>query len=155
MCRCRLTTHRMQKYIVYRSVQVYRRCTGYGEQISVHLSFCPITISSAYVQNSRKSRAPDHKFIVTVMLLLCTSRHGGRPCHSTSRSLRKDALSSALSEVPSTGDGRVVKITAVSLLCWVMSSFKIKCCARLGRSLKDNGTAAPPGYPVACVWGLL
>lgn len=90
------------------------------------------------------------------MLLLWTNKHGGRPCHSTSRSLKYDAQSCSLCDVPSTGDGRVVNITAVSLLCWTINSFKIKCCARLGRSLNDSGTEAGPGKPDAVwlVWAL-
>lgn len=97
------------------------------------------------------SKSKDYKFIVTVMLLLWTNRHGGKSCHSTSRSLRYDSLSACSCDVPSTGDGKVVKITAVSLLCCTINSFKIKCCARLGRSLNDSGTDAGPGKPDA-VW---
>ena len=97
-----------------------------------------------------------YRFIVTVMLLLWTNKDGGRPCHSTSRSLKYDAQFCSLCDVPCTGDGRVVNSTAVALLCWTINSFKIKCCARLGRSLNDSGTEAGPGKPDAVwlVWAL-
>lgn len=110
------------------------------------------TLHMCYIMDH--DQEPVYRFIVTVMLLLCTSKLGGNPCHNTSRSLRYDSLASSLSDVPSPGDGSVVNITADSALCWVISSLSIRCCARLGRSLKDSGIAAWPGYPDAGFdWG--
>lgn len=43
----------------------------------------------------------------------------------------------------------MVNMTAVSRLCRVMSSFKIRCWARQGRSLKESGMAAWLGKPDA------
>jgi hypothetical protein len=84
---------------------------------------------------------PSYKFIVTVIELECTNSTGGSPWHNTSRSLMYLTLSVSLSQVPSIGLGRVVKTTAVSSDCWRMSSFRIRCCARQGRSLKESGIA--------------
>lgn len=83
------------------------------------------------------------------MLLLCTNRHGGSPCQSTSRSFKYVSLASSLSEVASNGDGSVVKITAVLSLWLAISSFSMRCCARLGRSLNESGIDARSGYPDA------
>src|SRR5216117_899552 len=92
-----------------------------------------------------------YRFIVTVILLLCTNRQGGRPSHRTSRSLTYASLAASSRHVPSMGDGNVVKITAVFWLCAIISSFRIICWARHGRSLKDKGSEACDGNPEARV----
>lgn len=98
----------------------------------------------------QKETKEDYRFIVTVILLLCTSRQGGRSRHSTSMSLTYASLPASSAQVPSIGDGSVVNITAVfSPLCRTISSFRIRCCARQGRSLKDSGMAACAGKPEA------
>lgn len=48
-------------------------------------------------------------------------------------------LASSLLQVPSTGLGSVVNITAVSSLCCLINSFRMRCWARQGRSLKLIG----------------
>jgi hypothetical protein len=70
------------------------------------------------------------------MELLCTIKTGGQPLQSTSRSSRYPRLACSLSQVPSTGLGSVVNKTAVLLLCFRINSFRMRCCARHGRSLK-------------------
>jgi hypothetical protein len=90
-----------------------------------------------------------HKFIVTVILLLCTNNTGGKPCVSTSKSLIYFTLSASLSAVPASGLGSVVNTTAVSSDCDRISSFRIRCCARHGRSLNESGIACVEGKPEA------
>ena len=87
--------------------------------------------------------------MVTVILLLCTSNTGGNPCVSTSRSLIYLTLSASLSAVPASGLGSVVNSTAVSSDCDRISSLRIRCCARHGRSLNESGIACCEGKPEA------
>jgi hypothetical protein len=91
----------------------------------------------------------DYKFIVTVILLLCTNKQGGNPLHNTFISLTYASLAALSRHVPSIGEGKVVKMTAVSRLWRVMSSLRIRCWARQGRSLKESGMAAWLGKPDA------
>ena len=51
-------------------------------------------------------------------------------------------LASSLSYVPSSGMGKVVNSTTVSLLFCCISSLMMRCCARQGRSLKDSFSVA-------------
>lgn len=62
-------------------------------------------------------------------------------------------LSASLRPVPSTGLGKVVKTTAVSSEFCRISSLRIRCCARHGRSLKESGIADCSGKPEACDGG--
>ena len=113
---------------------------------SLFFSFAVSFFSATFLQHQYKKH---HRFIVTVILLLCTSKQGGKPCQKISRSLKYEALAVSFCAVPSDGDGSVVKITAVSSLCLTISSFRIRCCARLGKSLNEKGTDACCGYPDA------
>ena len=109
--------------------------------IPIFSTYLGIILSYPILLSCLTLRIQNHKLIVTVILLLCTIKTGGHPLQSTSKSLKYPALASALLLVPSSGLGNVVNITAVSLLCRLISSFRIKCWARHGKSLKDNGRA--------------
>lgn len=81
---------------------------------------------------------PSHKLTVTVILLLSTISVGGKSLHKTSISDKYRIVSPSSKLVPSDGIGNVVISTAVSFEFLRMSSFRMRCCARLGRSLKDR-----------------
>lgn len=51
--------------------------------------------------------------------------------------------------MPSIGLGSVVNTTAVSSLCVLINSLRIRCCARHGRSLKESGIDPEDGNPDA------
>ena len=103
------------------------------------LQICSMERSTLHDQppSSRTQR-----FIVTVTLLLCTNSTGGKPLHSKSRSSTYRTLSSSSPPAPRAGLGSVVNTTAVrEPACARISSFRIMCCAREGRSLNESGRA--------------
>lgn len=92
-----------------------------------------------FISSLSSSRSPtNHKLTVTVMLLLSTISVGGSSLHRTSMSDRYRIVSPSSRLVPSEGIGNVVINTAVSAEFCLISSLRIKCCARLGRSLKER-----------------
>lgn len=110
--------------------------------VDLHLTTCAkkeCSHSLCHVPTLQASQT--HRLIVTVMLLLCTIKHGGQPRPRTSKSLTYAMQASSSVCVPCAGLGSVVNITAVSLLFCLISSFSIRCCARHGKSLNDNGRA--------------
>lgn len=122
-----------------------------GTTQSVYRLYTSIKTRRRYSNRKRKEKKTkkNHRFIVTVTLLLCTNKHGGRPSHSTSRSLTYDSLADSSRHTPSVGVGKVVNTTAVFSLWDLISSLRIRCWARHGRSLNDKGTEAWKGYPEA------
>lgn len=103
---------------------------------------------------------PSQRLTVTVILLLSTINVGGSSLHSTSMSERYCIVASSSRLVPSDGIGRVLNRIAVSCEFCLISSFRIRCWARLGRSLKDKAKPCvaydePPSSSLRAAWSVL